>query len=115
MTGHQVRSYGPVVSTDHPHPAPDPRSPETGTPSVPHYEFLVGGRLSRHRSAWFDGLTVTEAAGGTTALRGPVVDQAALHGLLQKLRDAGIPLISLTPIPADRSGERPVRPSRQEN
>ncbi len=77
----------------------------TGAPAAEHdpvayYEIRVKGRISPRWSAWFDGLTVeTDAADGSTAIRGPVVDQAALHGLLQKLRDVGIPLLSLTQIP----------------
>jgi len=67
---------------------------------APQYEIRVQGRLGSRWSAWFDGLSVTDDD-GTTVIRGPVVDQAALHGLLQKLRDAGIPLVSLTPLPPD--------------
>ena len=67
------------------------------------YEIRLQGRLEQRWSAWFDGLTVTAATDGTTTLRGPVVDQAALHGLLQRLRDLGLPLISVTPLePAPR-------------
>lgn len=69
---------------------------------VEHYEFRVKGRLAPRWSAWFDGLDVEEAADGTTVIRGPIVDQAALHGLLQKLRDLGIPLLSLTESPPHR-------------
>jgi hypothetical protein len=64
------------------------------------YEIRVDGQLGPRWAAWFDGLTVTRDSDGTTLLRGSVVDQAALHGLLQKLRDVGIPLISLTPVEA---------------
>ncbi len=60
------------------------------------YEIRVSGHLNARWAAWFDGLTLTPADDGTTVLRGPVVDQAALHGVLQKLRDLGIPLISVT-------------------
>ncbi len=56
----------------------------------------MAGRLAPHWSAWFDGLTVGPGDDGTTVLHGPVPDQAALHGLLAKLRDLGLPLISLT-------------------
>ena len=63
-----------------------------------HYEIRVQGRLAARWSAWFDGMTITAADDGTTVIRGTVVDQAALHGLLQKLRDVGIPLVSLTPV-----------------
>ncbi len=67
---------------------------------IPHdrtrYEIRLEGRLEPRWSAWFDGLELTAGADGTTVLRGPVADQAALHGLLQRLRDLGIPLISVT-------------------
>ena len=64
------------------------------------YEIRVEGHLGTRWTAWFDGMSVTTEDDGTTVLRGSVVDQAALHGLLQKLRDVGIPLISLTPVEA---------------
>jgi hypothetical protein len=68
------------------------------------YEIVVEGHLGARWAAWFDGFAITREADGTTVLRGQVVDQAGLHGLLQKLRDLGIPLISLTP---DPEGNRP--------
>ncbi len=71
---HQIRSYGSFVQ----------------------YEIRFRGHLGPRWAAWFDGLRLTANDDGTTALRGPVVDQAALHGLLQKLRDLGITLLSLT-------------------
>lgn len=64
----------------------------------PTYEIRVQGRLDQRWAAWFDGLTVTAHGDGTTALAGPIVDQAALHGLLQRLHDIGVPLISVTQI-----------------
>jgi hypothetical protein len=67
-------------------------------PDAPtRYEVRVGGHLDPHWSAWFGGLTVTHEDDGTTTLRGPVPDQAALHGLLAKVRDVGATLISVTP------------------
>lgn len=60
------------------------------------YEIRVTGHLDTRWAAWFDGLTLTRADDGTMVIRGPIVDQAALHGVLQKLRDLGVPLISLT-------------------
>jgi hypothetical protein len=60
------------------------------------YEIKVEGQLASRWAAWFEGMGITTEGDGTTVLRGSVVDQAALHGLLQKLRDVGIPLISLT-------------------
>lgn len=60
------------------------------------YELRVGGHLDDHWSAWFDGLSLTRETDGTTTLRGDVADQAELHGLLGKVRDLGVTLISLT-------------------
>ncbi len=64
------------------------------------YEIRIRGRLQPEWSAWFDGLTIISsgqaARGGETLLIGPVADQAALHGLLAKIRDLGLPLLSLT-------------------
>jgi hypothetical protein len=73
------------------------------------YEIRVDGNLGTRWTAWFDGLAITSERDGTTVLRGPVADQAALHGLLQKLRDIGIPLISLTQVPSEETpeGKRP--------
>ena len=69
------------------------------------YEIRVDGHLGTRWAAWFDGLAITSEGDGTTVLRGPVVDQAALHGLLQKLRDVGIPLISLRQVPSHQTRE----------
>jgi len=60
------------------------------------YEIRVQGRLDDRWAAWFDGLDLSWTDDGTTLLRGPVTDQAALHGLLHKLRDLGVPLHSVT-------------------
>ena len=60
------------------------------------YQIAVKGHLKPHWANWFDGLTITSLPNGTTVISGPVVDQAALHGLLRKVRDLGIPLISVT-------------------
>jgi hypothetical protein len=65
------------------------------------YEIRLQGHLDNRWAAWFDGLSLTHESDGTTVLRGPVVDQAALHGLLQKVRDTGLPLISVTNADAD--------------
>jgi hypothetical protein len=59
------------------------------------YEIRLEGHLDARWSAWFDGLTVTRDSDGTTLVHGLVADQAALHGLLQKTRDLGLPLISV--------------------
>jgi len=62
------------------------------------YEIRLQGRLDPRWAAWFDGLALAAGADGTTIIRGPVVDQAALHGLLQRLRDLGLPLISVAQV-----------------
>jgi hypothetical protein len=66
------------------------------------YEIRLKGHLAPRWAAWFDGLTLTREDDGTTVIHGPVVDQAALHGLLQKVRDVGLPLISVTHVEPDR-------------
>ncbi len=63
------------------------------------YEIRIAGHLGPRWANWFDGLTITATDDDNTVLSGSVVDQAALHGLLQKLRDLGLPLISLTQVP----------------
>jgi hypothetical protein len=60
-----------------------------------HYEITVEGILDPRWSAWFDGLQLTCDAAGRTTIAGPVADQAALHGLLAKVRDLGLPLIAV--------------------
>jgi hypothetical protein len=59
------------------------------------YEIRLKGHLDTRWAAWFDGLTLSHDSDGTTIIHGPVADQAALYGLLQKTRDVGLPLISV--------------------
>jgi hypothetical protein len=66
------------------------------------YEIHLKGHLDNRWAAWFDGLTLTTCSDGTTTIRGPVVDQSALHGLLQRVRDLGLPLISVTRVEPDQ-------------
>lgn len=65
------------------------------------YEIRLQGRLDERWAAWFDGMAIDLEPGGVTVLRGPVADQAALHGLLARLRDLGLPLISVGPSPTE--------------
>ena len=59
------------------------------------YQIRIKGHLSHQWAEWFEGLTITLEEGGDTLLTGTVVDQAALHGLLRKVRDMGVPLLSV--------------------
>lgn len=65
------------------------------------------GHLEERWAAWFDGLNLTRETDGTTVIHGPVSDQAALHGLLQKVRDIGLPLLSVTHVESRRVEPQP--------
>ena len=67
------------------------------------YEIRTQGRISDRWSAWFEGMVLVHEADGTTLIRCPALDQAALHGLLAKVRDLGLPLISVTSTPPSAS------------
>ena len=69
-----------------------------GQPAI--YQIRVRGIIGRQWSAWFDGLEIVPLAEGETLLAGPVADQAALHGILAKIRDLHLPLLSVTLVPA---------------
>ena len=62
------------------------------------YEVRIKGHLDERWAEWFEGLTITLEEDGDTLLTGPVVDQAALHGLLKKVRDLGLTLVSISPV-----------------
>lgn len=73
-------------------------------------EIRVQGHLDERWASWFEGMTVEAQATGVTLLRGRVADQSALHGLLTRLRDLGVPLISVAfdPTPGQPSGTAPL-------
>jgi hypothetical protein len=73
-----------------------PSQPDLSQPAV--YQIRIKGQLDAQWTNWFDGLTITPAEDGDTLLTGPVMDQAALHGLLKKVRDLGLPLVSVVPV-----------------
>jgi hypothetical protein len=71
------------------------RNPKTDSGEPMIYQIRIKGHLGRQWTDWFGGLTITLEDNGDTLLTGPVVDQAALHGLLKKVRDLGMPLLSV--------------------
>jgi len=79
-----------------------PMDAHQGDAGGPQYVISVKGHLDPRWASSFDGMTLTPVGDGTTTIRGPVVDQAALHAVLHKLGDIGIPLISLTRLDTDR-------------
>ena len=66
------------------------------------YEIRLKGHLDIRWAAWFDGLSLTHASDGITIIHGPIADQAALHGLLQKVRDTGLALVSVIRVDPDQ-------------
>jgi hypothetical protein len=74
-----------------PNPTSEPERPVV-------YQVRIKGHLGGQWQDWFGGLTITLDDNGETLFTGPVVDQAALHGLLKKVRDLGMPLVSVIPV-----------------
>ncbi len=74
------------------------------------YEIRIKGHLDNRWAAWFEGLTITREDNGETRLTGPVVDQAALHGLLRKVRDLGLPLVAVIHIEPEQADVPDVQP-----
>jgi hypothetical protein len=80
-------------------------------PEAEHYEIRLRGHLETRWAAWFEGMTLDHERDGSTILSGQVVDQAALHGLLRKLRDTGLPLISVIAVEPDMPSGPGIQPS----
>jgi hypothetical protein len=74
---------------------------DTHISNAQYYEIRLKGHLEARWVKWFDGLAITLEEDGDTLLTGPVIDQAALHGLLKKVRDLGMPLISVNSVEPD--------------
>jgi hypothetical protein len=90
-----------------------------GTPHSPcaegcWYQIRIKGHLGQRWTSWFDGLTLTRDADGATTVQGHVADQAALHGLLNRVRDMGLPLISVTSSGTEPSEDAQDAPNPQE-
>jgi hypothetical protein len=71
--------------------------PQADSSQPTTYQIRITGQLDSRWADWFEGLTVT-LDGGDTLITGPVVDQAALHGFLKRVRDLGMPLVSVSPV-----------------
>ena len=71
------------------------------------YRIRIKGHLAAHWAEWFDGMTITPLENGETLIEGSVIDQAALHGMLNHVRDLGLPLLAVDRIGPDYSGGRP--------
>jgi hypothetical protein len=74
---------------------PNKLNPKSGPSQPMIYQIRIKGHLGSQWTDWFEGLTITQEENGETLLAGPVVDDAALHGLLKKVRDLGMPLLSV--------------------
>jgi hypothetical protein len=69
-------------------------------PEIGRYQIRLHGQLDESWSDWFEGFTLTNESDGTTTLTGPITDQAALHGLLRRVGDLGVTLISVNVLPS---------------
>jgi hypothetical protein len=84
-------------------------NPKTDPSQPVVYQIRVKGHLGHEWTDWFEGLTITLEEDGDTLLTGPVIDQAALHGLLKKVRDLGIPLVSVGPVEPGQANQSNVK------
>jgi hypothetical protein len=82
----------------------------TARPESDHYEIRLEGRLPPSWADWFEGFTLTPGSDGTTTLTGGAIDQAALHGLLRRVSDLGVTLISVNSIHPSHLSPRPSTP-----
>ena len=80
---------------------------DQGQPMV--YQIRIKGQLGPQWTDWFGGLTMKLEDKGDTLLTGPVADQAALHGILKKVRDLGLPLVSVCPVESDQADQSDVK------
>jgi hypothetical protein len=74
------------------------------------FQIRIRGHLSKQWTDWFEGLTITLEEDGNTLLNGPVVDQSALHGILKRIRDLGMPLLSVNSVDGDQTTNANIDP-----
>ncbi len=79
---------------------------DTPTSNAQIYEIRLRGHLDARWVKWFDGMAISLDENGNTLLTGPVTDQAALHGLLKKVRDVGLSLLSVNPVQINRTNSK---------
>ena len=89
-------------------------STESHTEQPGVYQIRIKGHLSRQWTTWFDELTITLEDDGSTLLAGPLIDQAALHGLLKKVRDLGMPLLSVNCVNPTQADTPIIKPMKKE-
>jgi hypothetical protein len=107
MTPHHIDAHHSTCSTEHrtrPRRTSGPATAKEATSvssaqEPDRYAIRLKGQPADRWAAWFDGMTLTRRTDGPTVLDGPVADQLALHGLLRKVNDLGLPLVSVTPTP----------------
>jgi hypothetical protein len=75
------------------------------------YHIRIKGHLGQQWAPWFEGLSITLEENGETLLTGPIFDQAALHSLLRKVRDLGLPLLSVIRVAPGRAGDTEDEPA----
>jgi hypothetical protein len=88
---------------------PNDLNSKTKLGNPPIYQIRVKGHLDSQWTDWFEGLTITLEEDGDTLLTGPVSDQAALHGLLKKVRDLGLSLLSVNQVPSLEPANQPYK------
>jgi hypothetical protein len=89
---------------------PDEQKSERAPDQVKIFQIRIRGHLSQQWTDWFEGLTITLEEDGNTLLNGPVVDQSALHGILKRIRDLGMPLLSVNSVDADQTTNANIDP-----
>lgn len=92
----------------------EPNAPSATRHGAEGYAIRVKGYLDGRRATWFDGLSLSQESDGTTTIYGPAVDQAALHGLLRKVRDLGLPLVSVSLVEPEPSARPAVNADKDE-